>query len=106
MKKLILIVAIATLTGCASYSYKDLAVQKMLNAALPPSFEGDFHLDHANPYFQVPALDFKNLKKKGGIWTWTSMSYNGHSLFTATNVVIKPDSRIKLTPALTNNETK
>lgn len=81
---LVLCIALALSAGCATVPN----LQKILDANLPPNFEGDFHFDHANAYVQIPALDFTGLKKVNGLWTWTGMKYHGHSAFTATNVVL------------------
>ena len=77
--------------GCASIAPAKLPLQEILSVALPPDFTGSAHIDHANAYVQF-GLDFTGLKKVDGLWTWTGLTYKGHSAITATNISMAPEA--------------
>lgn len=85
MKKLLSLIPFVLValfaTGCASTGGKHgLAINSVLDAALPADFTGPAHLEHKNPYFDF-TIDAGGLWHDAAGWHWTWLKYKRSGRF-------------------------
>ena len=79
-----LVLVMLILSGCATGGGdRQSLVQRILTAKLPPDFRGDAHVQEKTAWFKFE-LRAGDLRREGGRWVWTWLTYQGDSPFTDT----------------------